>query len=161
MHPAPSFLSKSCGEFDIVQGHQLQDWTSQRGNSAPHQEFIYGTPAATVQVTGLRIRTNENVTPTLHTCKWLSDDKICGFSSCNLENVVNHIDQEHCQPGRNPHHVCNWKNCERAGRTFSAKYKLINHIRVHTGQKPFKCDVCYREFARMENMKIHKRVHTS
>lgn len=159
MHQAPSFLSQSRGELDIIQGHQPQDWTSQRVNMAPHQDFIYSTSAPAVQVAG--IRTNENVTPTLHTCKWKCEDKICGFSSCNLEDVVTHIDQEHCQPGRNPEHVCNWENCERAGRMFSAKYKLINHIRVHTGQKPFKCDVCYREFARMENMKIHKRVHTS
>ena len=41
-----------------------------------------------------------------------------------------------------------------------AKYKLVNHMRVHSGEKPFKCEQCSKTFARTENLKIHKRTHT-
>ena len=54
------------------------------------------------------------------------------------------------------------ESCPRAGRPFKAKYKLVNHIRVHPGEKPFPCPFpgCGKVFARSENLKIHKRTHT-
>ena len=61
--------------------------------------------------------------------------------------------------GRNlRYYICQYDNC---GRLFNKTWNFIDHVRIHTGDKPFKCDVCYRGFAQKGNLNKHKRLHWS
>ena len=37
---------------------------------------------------------------------------------------------------------------------------MTKHTRVHTGDKPYKCNVCQKDFAIKENLDIRKKIHT-
>ncbi|XP_071450323.1 zinc finger protein GLI2-like, partial [Hetaerina americana] len=58
--------------------------------------------------------------------------------------------------------ACYWHLCPRRTRPFNARYKLLIHMRVHSGDKPNKCpyEGCPKAFSRLENLKIHQRSHT-
>ncbi|NWW53160.1 ZN341 protein, partial [Pedionomus torquatus] len=49
--------------------------------------------------------------------------------------------------------------CTYCDKAFTKNFDLQQHIRSHTGEKPFQCIVCGRAFAQKSNVKKHMQTH--
>ena len=50
--------------------------------------------------------------------------------------------------------------CEVCGKGFSCNQRLLEHLNIHTGEKPFKCRYCSASFASRGTCAGHERGHT-
>ncbi|XP_054468580.1 zinc finger protein GLIS3 [Anoplopoma fimbria] len=93
-----------------------------------------------------------------HCCRWLD----CSAVYDQREELVKHIEKLHVDQRKAEDFTCHWVGCPRNFKPFNARYKLLIHMRVHSGEKPNKCtfEGCKKAFSRLENLKIHLRSHT-
>jgi len=45
-------------------------------------------------------------------------------------------------------------------KTYTDRSNLNRHQRVHTGKRPYRCDLCNKTFINKSSLKVHRPVHT-
>ncbi|EAL38822.3 AGAP011963-PA [Anopheles gambiae str. PEST] len=99
------------------------------------------TPFESAKVTVLE---SEMTGETHYTCT------ICGGQFTGKATIKEHLDTVHAAIKR--------RSCEYCGRTFLQTGDLTRHVRIHTGQRPFKCPVVECSFAFISSGDLHKHV---
>ncbi|KAM9685443.1 zinc finger protein GLIS1-like [Trichechus inunguis] len=72
-------------------------------------------------------------------CRWVD----CCAAYEQQEELVRHIEKSHIDQRKGEDFTCFWAGCVRRYKPFNARYKLLIHMRVHSGEKPNKCMIDY------------------
>lgn len=80
--------------------------------------------------------------PGRQACRWVD----CCAAYEQQEELVRHIEKSHIDQRKGEDFTCFWAGCVRRYKPFNARYKLLIHMRVHSGEKPNKCMVSMRSW---------------
>ncbi|ORZ10481.1 hypothetical protein BCR42DRAFT_333749 [Absidia repens] len=92
---------------------------------------------------------------------------ICQWADCAMEfekqpQLIAHVKTLHIGTGKS-FYQCRWNGCQRGEKPFTKRHKMHNHLRVHTGERPYICmeEGCGKRFARPDSLSTHGKIHTN
>ncbi|CEG72872.1 hypothetical protein RMATCC62417_08355 [Rhizopus microsporus] len=93
----------------------------------------------------------------MYSCQWAS----CDAQAPTLDKLMTHICNSHIGSGKATYY-CEWKDCPRNKKPFMKRHKMHNHMRTHTGERPFVCTVigCNKTFSRPDSLSTHIKTHS-
>lgn len=108
-------------------GQPLQPYNDQDSTQSPCQSLRINGPV------GQDPALDQQEQP----CHWID----CSATYSSQEELVRHIEKVHIDQRKGEEFACFWAGCVRRHKPFNARYKLLIHMRVHSGEKPNKCMV--------------------
>ncbi|XP_068225595.1 zinc finger protein 585A-like [Palaemon carinicauda] len=86
-------------------------------------------------------------------------ERVDGIEGSESEGGYNNLGEADLDDSMSQSGDLSNKDCPICGKSVS-RSKIKVHLRTHTGEKPFQCDICNKSFARSDKLTCHKRIHT-
>ncbi|XP_056131120.1 zinc finger protein 37-like [Lampris incognitus] len=139
-------------------GQQLENNVPTKGNSKPKQSFIKGSYCSDTE--------KRTINHCCHICNKVFNKKLVLDWHLKTHGIYREKfdckicgQHNHCQSQLQNHMRVHTGErpypCQYCKKCFKLKGDLTNHIRIHTGEMPFSCYVCQRSFKRSSSMKRH------
>ncbi|XP_051044340.1 zinc finger protein GLIS1 isoform X3 [Phodopus roborovskii] len=137
---------------------------------APHQQGLpppYPLPQlpAGPSLGGLSLGLAGRMVAGRQACRWVD----CCAAYEQQEELVRHIEKNHIDQRKGEDFTCFWAGCVRRYKPFNARYKLLIHMRVHSGEKPNKCmkpyacqiPGCSKRYTDPSSLRKHVKAHSA
>ncbi|KAI5170823.1 hypothetical protein NEFER03_0282 [Nematocida sp. LUAm3] len=85
-------------------------------------------------------------------CKWSSCRETFGDQKEFSGHVNKHVQDSDAK-------TCHWEECSKTTGKKIGKGALLAHMRMHTREKPFKCNLCTKEYSRSDALNKHIKAH--
>ena len=129
--------------------HNQTTSTSNNNTSVLHDSSNADTPS-TIQATVIKQDTNQDLSTSSETLPNLQDQQ--DFRTPEDLEATKAPQQATTQHGRVLCNVCN--------KTYASKRTLKQHMKIHSGSKPYRCDYCGKTFTDRSTRNKHARIHT-